>query len=112
MSVRPQTLFHFTKSLNVLKAILVEGYWPRYCLEDIAWLGTPSASLVSFSTVCFYDIPLSRVAEHVSFYGNYGLGMSKEWAESNNLNPVLYVARQNNLSNCTKLGAHNISISA
>jgi hypothetical protein len=25
--------------------------------------------------------------------------MSKEWAESNNLNPVLYVAGQNNLSN-------------
>lgn len=41
--------------------------------------------------VCFCDIPLGRLGEHVSFYGEYGLGMSKEWGEKNGLCPVAYV---------------------
>jgi len=41
--------------------------------------------------VCFCDIPLSRVDEHVSFYGNYGVGVTKEWAQLNGLSPVIYL---------------------
>ncbi|GIU02904.1 hypothetical protein TUM4249_40270 [Shewanella sp. KT0246] len=41
--------------------------------------------------VCFCDIPLSRVDEHVDFYGSFGIGVTKEWAKSNGLSPVIYI---------------------
>tara|TARA_R110000868_G_scaffold391396_1_gene661354 strand:+ start:647 stop:1291 length:645 start_codon:yes stop_codon:yes gene_type:complete len=53
---------------------------------------------IAYPIVCFCDIPLSRIQEHVGFYGDFGLGMTKEWAESNGLNPILYVSPGNNVS--------------
>jgi hypothetical protein len=41
--------------------------------------------------VCFCDIPLGRLTEHVAFYGSYGLGMSKDWGISHGLSPLSYV---------------------
>src|ERR1017187_10890632 len=40
---------------------------------------------------CFCDIPLSQIADHISFYGDYGIGMSKKWGLTKGLNPILYV---------------------
>lgn len=98
MKPKSHTLFHFTKSRETLQMILRNGFWPRYCLEDIGWLGISGAEFVAFPMVCFCDIPLSRTDEHVSFYGSFGVGMSKEWAVKNDLNPVLYMASQNSLA--------------
>jgi hypothetical protein len=98
MQPKSNTLFHFTKSLNILQKVLEEGFWPRYCQEDMAWFSLPDLEYISYPTVCFCDIPLSRIDEHVGFYGNFGLGMSREWAERNHLNPVLYLAGSNQLS--------------
>lgn len=53
---------------------------------------------MAFPMVCFCDIPLGRISDHVGFYGEFGLGMTKEWANSNGLNPILYLATDNNLS--------------
>lgn len=92
MQPKSHTLFHFTKSLNFLKDILQNGFWPRYCLEDASWYGNSGAQYyVAYPMVCFCDIPLSRVEEHVKFYGNFGIGVTRSWAESNGLSPVLYL---------------------
>ncbi|VEA74309.1 Protein of uncharacterised function (DUF2743) [Salmonella enterica subsp. arizonae] len=93
MKPKSETLFHFTKSSDVLEVILEDGFWPRFCLEDVSWLGFTEYDYVSYPMVCFCDIPLSRISEHVDFYGSFGLGMSKDWAEKNGLNPVFYVSR-------------------
>lgn len=95
MKPKSETLFHFTKSADTLQQILRSGFWPRYCLEDIEWLREdPSdSSVMSFPLVCFCDIPLSRIDEHVLFYGEYGIGMTKDWALRNGLNPVHYVSQ-------------------
>lgn len=107
MNPKSHTLFHFTKSKETLKLILKGGFWPRYCLEDIRWVGQESADYIAFPMVCFCDIPLSRIADHVGFYGEFGLGMTKEWANMNGLNPVLYLATDNNLSaELRKLNSH------
>lgn len=88
---KSHTLFHFTKNLEFLKDILKNGFWPRYCLEDLTWYSNKPNYQSAYPIVCFCDIPLSRVDEHVDFYGNFGLGLTKEWAKLNKLSPVLYL---------------------
>jgi len=98
MNPRSSTLFHFTKSESILFDIFKNGFWPRYCLEDIQWQGFEGFDFVAFPMVCFCDIPLARISEHIGFYGSYGIGLSKDWAERNNLNPLLYVSSGSDLS--------------
>lgn len=98
MSPKSHTLFHFTKSKETLKLIFQNGFWPRYCLEDMRWIAIEENDYIAFPMVCFCDIPLGRISEHVRFYGEFGLGMTKEWANSNGLNPILYIASDNHLS--------------
>lgn len=100
MRPRSNTLFHFTKSEDVLFDIMKNGFWPRYCLEDIQWQGIDGLDFVSFPMVCFCDIPLARISDHIGFYGSYGIGLSKDWAERNNLNPLMYVSAGSGLSGC------------
>lgn len=97
MQPRSVSLFHFTKSLDVLKSILKNGFWPRYCLEDVEWQGHEENEFVAFPMVCFCDIPISRISEHVMFYGQFGVGLTKEWGAKNNLNPVIYFSGNNPL---------------
>ncbi len=108
MTPRSSTLFHFTKSSEILKLILANGFWPRYCLEDTRWVGQADAPTIAFPMVCFCDIPLSRIEDHVKFYGQYGLGMTREWATANLLNPVFYIADNNPV--CSELRSLNLHI--
>jgi hypothetical protein len=45
---------------------------------------------------CFCDLPLSNIGKHLSQYGNYGIGLTKEWGMENGLNPILYVHKDSN----------------
>lgn len=94
---RSTTLFHFTKSLDILKNILTAGFLPRYSLEDISWLGLQQDA-IAFPVVCFCDIPLSRITDHVQFYGQFGIGMKQEWAITNGLNPIIYVSQTSHVA--------------
>lgn len=95
MQMKPtsQSLFHFTRSRDVLELILLNGFWPRYCVEDVEWARTDDkdAGQVAMPIVCFCDIPLSRIEEHVLFYGEYGIGLTREWALRSGLSPVQYI---------------------
>ena len=91
MNARTKTLFHFTKSLDILLRILEEGFWPHYSLEDISWLNGPVPRL-AWPIVSFCDIPISRLHEHTNFYGNYGIGLCRERWRATGLNPLLYVS--------------------
>jgi len=91
MNARTKTLFHFTKSLDILLRILEEGFWPHYSLEDISWLNGPVPRL-AWPIVSFCDIPISRLHEHTDFYGNYGIGLCRERWKATGLNPLLYVS--------------------
>jgi hypothetical protein len=98
METRSNSLFHFTKSEEILYQIFKHGFWPRYCLEDISWQGYEGFEYVAFPMVCFCDIPIARISEHIDFYGSYGIGLSKNWAEKNNMNPLLYISPGSDLS--------------
>lgn len=81
--------------MDIVKKILKDGFWPRYCLEDLSWY-IHNVDYVAFPMVCFCDIPLSRIRNHVNFYGEYGIGVTKSWAIKNKLNPVSYLSNASN----------------
>lgn len=89
MKPRSDNLFHFTKSIEFLKGILLRGFYPRHCLEDTRWLGV-DLDFLAYPMVCFCDIPISRILEHTAFYGEYGLGLTRDWGLRNHLTPVIY----------------------
>jgi hypothetical protein len=90
-AISSDTLFHFTNKENLL-GILENEFYPRFSLEHYQIDETTSFA-VGLPMVSFCDIPLSLVHRHMTKYGNYGIGMSKEWAERSRLNPVLYLRK-------------------
>lgn len=93
------------------------GFWPRYCSEDIEWLIPKdfknelekqeednfwetltkelikyNISSIAYPMSCFCDIPLSKITAHTDFYGGFGLGMTKEWGIRKRLNPIFYLS--------------------
>lgn len=107
------TLFHFTPREYLLDKF-ENGFAPRYNLEfdpildgeffnkhyKIINLNRKNGEqteekLEQYPTyipmVSFCDIPLSNLNFHMEVYSSYGLGMKKEWADDNRLNPVMYV---------------------
>ncbi len=88
-TISSDTLFHFTSKDNLI-GILEKEFHPRFSLEHYQLDDTTSFK-IGIPMVCFCDIPLSMIYTHMTKYGNYGIGMSKEWAKINKLNPVLYL---------------------
>lgn len=88
MQARSDSLFHFTKSIEYLTGILRDGFKPKYSLEDTSMFG--GSPYIAYPMVCFCDIPMSRISDHSAFYGDYGIGMTREWGRRSQLQPVLY----------------------
>jgi hypothetical protein len=88
------SLFHFTPSLDNLINILTNEFRPHVCLEDLNVLfktvAPQEALKVAIPMVCFCDIPLSQTGQHLDTYGEYGIGMTKQWGIQNGIAPVLY----------------------
>lgn len=89
MSLSSNSIVHFTSSKDALKGILSDNFKIKYCREVLKFEGR-SDIVLRVPMVSFCDIPLSQVKEHISRYGEYGLGLTREWAVRNRLNPVLY----------------------
>ena len=111
----PDSLFHFTPCLNNLLGILDKTFYPRYCYENfeltrrmtqlIEWVHLIDAAL---PMVCFCDIPLSQLVNHIRIYGRYGLGMSKEWGIRERLNPVIYFNKNSHLAKLLSVIVNNL----
>lgn len=86
-TISANTLFHFTdRKENILK-ILENGFMPHECKEFNSL--SPNGYWY-VPMVCFCDIPLSQIKEHKEWYGEYAIGMQKNWAIHKNITPVLY----------------------
>lgn len=102
----PDILFHFTK-LAGLKAILNDqGFRPDYSTETINNNGTDRKFAVPMVSFC--DLRLSELPVHMRKYGKFGIGMTKEWALINGLNPVAYVNKNSELTNNLLYGLQGI----
>lgn len=96
MGLSSNSIIHFTKSKEFLKGILRDNFKIFYCIEHIHLSGVESSYAVPMVSFC--DIPLSEVKQHITKYGSYGIGLTKEWAERQRLNPVLYMEKNSLLS--------------
>jgi hypothetical protein len=100
--ISAKTLFHFTKNKENLLGILQNGFYPRCCMENVEFVyesrfkGGFTPTEIAIPMVCFCDIPLSQIGNHIKEYGGYAVGMSKEWGENNGINPVMYELSDSN----------------
>jgi len=100
MPLSSSSIIHFTKKKRSLCGILEDNFHIHYCRETV-WLGGENQTF-SVPMVSFCDIPLSQIKDHIKKYGQYGIGLTKEWAKKKLLNPVLYVETDSHLSRSYK----------
>lgn len=95
-------LFHYTSSKEKLISILENGFKPRFSLEKLGILkndtffdfnvNSPNITdEFAIPMCCFCDIPLNLVDIHINVYGDYSIGLTKEWGEKQAICPVIYL---------------------
>ncbi|OEF97555.1 abortive infection system antitoxin AbiGi family protein [Desulfuribacillus alkaliarsenatis] len=90
-------LFNFMQRLDYLKMILKnKAIIPRYFEEDINYLGIEIGK-ISIPVTCFCDINLQRISSHTSEYGEYGIGLYKEWCVVQGIQPIHYINERSKL---------------
>lgn len=102
------TLFTFTSKIEYLISMLENGIYPRYIFERIpilnkTWYYTVAAK-------CFCDIPLGKIKSHLNWFGNYGLGIKKQYLRENGATPVMYIHSKSHwiIDALTKGGIQNL----
>jgi len=95
----PNALFHYTQEKHALWGILEDNFRISYARERI--VGEHEKVGFAAPMVSFCDLRLSEAADHIGTYGKYGIGLSKEWAVRQQLNPVSYWNRKSHLADTT-----------
>ena len=92
-AISAQTLFQFVRELETIEKILSsKGFWPKFCLE-YGW-----SKRCAVPECCFCDTPFSAIHHHMEVYGNYGIGMSKQWGIQKGLSPLMYHLKESKMS--------------
>lgn len=91
MAISTNSIIHYTDSYEKLTLILKEGFKIKYCVETLHLSSTLGSSKAAHPMISFCDIPLTNSKQHYDVYGKYGIGLTKEWAMKNGVNPVLYI---------------------
>lgn len=95
--VSSNLLFHFTKEENTLISILKNGFYPMTAIEDISFMMPNYSQMrVGIPMVCFTDIPIELTEEHQKRYGEFGLGLKKDWGIKKGINPIGYMLKGSN----------------
>lgn len=91
------TLFRFFKKADYLFGTLEKSAMiPRYYVETIDYLDVQMKH-VAYPMICFCDINLHKMSEHIGFYGAYGIAFSKEWGMNKGIQPIQYVNKNSPL---------------
>lgn len=115
--VSTDRLFHYTWNKENLLSILENGFKPKYSLEKLGLFKEKEIfkHILSFMgdfskqedindefaipMICFCDIPLDLVENHIKMYGKYSIGLSKEWGVKQGICPVFYVPERGETRN-------------
>lgn len=81
------SLFHFTSSLDALQSILKGGLRFSWVAEKLPIRGIGYL----LQSICFCNIPLSMIEEHVEWYGKYAIGFRRSSLRKKGASPVFYL---------------------
>lgn len=85
------TLFRFfTKFEYLFGSLEKEALIPRFYPETVDYLDIDMHH-VAYPVICFCDINLHKIDEHMNFYGGYGIAFSKKWGIRNGVQPLQYI---------------------
>lgn len=91
-------LMKFMKKIDYLKEIINrQAIAPRYYEESIEYLEINSLNKIAFPMVCFCDINLSKLTEHVAYYGKFGIALTKDWGMRQGIQPIHYINKNSNI---------------
>jgi hypothetical protein len=109
-SLYPSTLFHFTNKKSFNKILFKFQFKLSYASERITYeKGKKNLEReLAIPMVSFCDLRLSEIEAHANNYGTYGIGLSKDWANRNDLNPVFYVNKNSDFTRTFMEGLNNI----
>jgi hypothetical protein len=85
-------LFNFTDTIEHLKSNLY-GIHCQDNLERLPQISKPMSYVVPLVSFC--DIPLGVIKEHIDWYGNYAIGIKREFARTLNVCPIWYIHKNN-----------------
>lgn len=71
----------------MLRVLKERAFRARYVYEELPHIRFH----VGIPMKCFCDIPLGVIKKHLTSYGKFGIGVTKEFAKRNALSPVIYV---------------------
>lgn len=99
--IRPKqsanTLFRFFRVPDrVFESIEKSALLPGYYEENVDYLDIDQ-HVIAYPMICFCDITLHRLEEHMRSYGYYGLGFSKQWGIEKGIQPIQYVNKNSAL---------------
>lgn len=120
-AINSSSLFHFTKSFDILKKIIVNGLRYSFAYEQLPKEVVKSylypnidikndleiSNGVAIPMISFCDIPITRASQHIEKYGQYMIGLDKiNFTKDfeNIINPVIYVHSPNLSDAITKFG--------
>lgn len=99
MAISTNSVIHYTDRIDHLQGIISSrGFKLKYCSEELYLQSSTQNFDAAFPMISFCDIPLSEIKNHIDTYGAYGIGLTKNWAKSIGLNPVLYIEKQSKLA--------------
>lgn len=91
-----KSIFHYTKKFEYVCDILERGFIPSFCEEELC----TKSNCFKFHVpcVCFCDIPLTRAKDHKKKYGEFAIGVKKDWARKNDINPITYLNSESGIA--------------
>lgn len=93
-------LCNYMKKPEFLELILMnQAIIPRYVIEPLEYWNIDGLQRIAFPMTCFCDIPFSKVGNHMTQYGRYGIALDKQKIiEKSKVQPILYVNPQSPLA--------------
>lgn len=93
------SLFHFLKDISYLQNLIKDKcFKPWYVEENIEYLNFQRLKQIYIPMKCFCDINLHKLEHHILYYGDYGIGFSKQWGINNGIQPITYINNHSYLS--------------
>lgn len=97
------SLFHFLKDIKYLQNLIKDKcFKPWYVEENIEYLNFQRLKQIYIPMKCFCDINLHKLEHHIFYYGDYGIGFSKQWGIDNGVQPITYINSHSYLSDSLK----------